>query len=119
MIFFTIAFYVNSKYILLAFLFLLLDCREKNHFVIKESQIYVLKIIMIIIIMIIIIEVLLLLLIITIIIIVIIIITIIIIIIIIMIIIIIIIEMMGKNMIDFTSVSNIHDVWSQFFKPLC
>ena len=117
MIFFTIAFYVNSKYILLAFLFLLLDCREKNHFVIKESQIYVLKIIMIIIIMIIIIEVLLLLLIITIIIIVIIIITIIIIIIIIMIIII--IEMMGKNMIDFTSVSNIHDVWSQFFKPLC
>ena len=118
MIFFTIAFYVNSKYILLAFLFFLLDCREKNHFVIKESQIYVLKIIMIIIIMIIIIEVLLLLLIITIIIIVIIIITIII-IIIIMIIIIIIIEMMGKNMIDFTSVSNIHDVWSQFFKPLC
>ena len=115
MIFFTIAFYVNSKYILLAFLFLLLDCREKNHFVIKESQIYVLKIIMIIIIMIIIIEVLLLLLIITIIIIVIIIIT----IIIIIIMIIIIIEMMGKNMIDFTSVSNIHDAWSQFFKPLC
>ena len=34
-------FYVNTKYILLAFLFLLLSCREKNHFVINGSQIYV------------------------------------------------------------------------------
>ena len=48
-------FYVNSKYTLLAFSFLLLSCRDKNHFVINGSQIYVLIIIIIVIIIIIII----------------------------------------------------------------
>ena len=37
-VFYCSFFYVNSKYILLAFLFLLLSCRE-NHFIINGSQI--------------------------------------------------------------------------------
>ena len=48
-------FFVKSKYILLAFSFLLLSCREKNHFVVNVSQIYVLITIIIIIIIIVII----------------------------------------------------------------
>ena len=50
---FVLVFFVKSKYILLAFSFLLLSCREKNHFVVNGSQIYVLIIIIIIIIIII------------------------------------------------------------------
>ena len=51
--FFVIVFYLNSKYILLEFSFLLLSYREKNHFVISGSQIYVsIKIIIIVIIII-------------------------------------------------------------------
>ena len=46
--FLIIVFYVNSKYVLLAFSLLLLSCREKNHFVISGSQIYILIIIIII-----------------------------------------------------------------------
>ena len=46
---FIIVFYVNGKYILLAFSFLLLSCGKKNHFVVNGSQTYTLILLIIII----------------------------------------------------------------------